>query len=86
MKAAQDIVVKMDALRALIDALLLLVEEAGIHGQPSGTLYAALMPSGITLIEYERLMRLVLETGRIHKRGHLYFSSPPAGKPAGPMA
>jgi hypothetical protein len=44
------------------------------EGAPGGLMYAALPPH-ITLANFEALMRLLVETKRITKRGDRYFSA-----------
>jgi hypothetical protein len=43
------------------------------EGAPAGPIYAALMAQGCTLEQFEQLMGVLVETGRLRKQGHLYF-------------
>jgi hypothetical protein len=48
--------------------------QASPQGAPGGHLYAALMSTGMTLEQFERLINLLVETGKVTKRGQLYFA------------
>jgi uncharacterized membrane protein YozB (DUF420 family) len=47
-------------------------------GAPAEPMYAALMPY-LSLAQFESMMRLLVETGRVTKRGDLYFPAAKAG-------
>lgn len=63
------------ALKQVMEAIVDSVAEAGPHGAPSGTLYATLMSFGCSLESFERIMGVLVEAGRLEKRGHLYFAT-----------
>lgn len=48
--------------------------QASPQGVPGGHLYAALMSVGLTLEQFERLMGLLVEAGKVAKRGQLYYA------------
>lgn len=54
---------------AVVDA----VKEAGPQGAPAGPMYAAFMSVGMSLEQFERMMDLLVKSGRLRKSGHLYF-------------
>ena len=41
-------------------------------GVPGGTIYAALMAQGCTLQQYEQLMGLLVDAGKVTREGQLY--------------
>jgi hypothetical protein len=57
--------------KRVCDAVIAVVNETPA-GAPGGVMYAALM-AHITLAQFEAMMRLLVETGRVTKRGDLYF-------------
>ena len=57
--------------RRIAEAVIEVVNETP-QGAPGGLLYAALM-NHMTLDQFESLMRLLVETGKVVKRGDLYF-------------
>ena len=61
------------ALKAIADAVIDVVRQAGPLGCPGGTLYAALMTYGASLEQYEQFMSVLVLTGKLTKRGDLYF-------------
>jgi hypothetical protein len=63
---------QVDLLRQLLDALLEAVALGGTEGVPGGTLYATLMGMGVDLRTFEKLMGILVESGRVRKVGHLY--------------
>jgi len=76
MNSSQNL--KMDSLKsqqrsalAAVVAVTEAIREAGSQGIPAGTLYACLMSKGCTLEAYERLERIILNTGLVHKSGDL---------------
>lgn len=64
----------LEALLQLSKAVIETVQEAGDQGAPSGVLYAALMTAGLSLEQYERLMAILVDAGKVRKSGHLYFA------------
>jgi hypothetical protein len=67
---------KKSALAALLNALVDAVAIGGADGMPGGTLYASLMTQGCTLQNFETLMSVLVDAGRLRKEGHLYFVVP----------
>jgi hypothetical protein len=68
---------KVQAVRQLAVATAESVKEAGEHGCPGGTLYAALMGT-MNLEQFESFMRAMVRAGMLRKKGDLYFV---AGRP-----
>jgi hypothetical protein len=60
--------------KRVCDAVIATVNDTPT-GAPGGLMYAALMPY-LSLAQFEAMMRLLVETGRVIRRGELYF---PAG-------
>lgn len=60
-------------LSLIADAIVEVVQAAEPHGAPGGVLYAALMPFGCTLHQFETIMRVLISIGRLRKAGELYF-------------
>lgn len=54
--------------RATCDAILLAVEDGP---RPSGEIYALLMPSGVPLNFYEKMLGILVEGKRITVKNHL---------------
>lgn len=68
---------RFDGFRMILDALLDAVRAAGDHGASGGVMYAALMahaPS-CTAAQFEELMSILVDAGRVTKRGQLYFAT-----------
>jgi hypothetical protein len=63
------------ALSAVIDIVVETIEKSGSNGMPGGHLYAVLMGYGCTLDQFEYLMRALVETKKIRRRGQLYFAA-----------
>jgi hypothetical protein len=64
--------------KRICDAVIAVVNDTPT-GAPGGVMYAALMTESqgrFTLAQFEAMMRLLVETGRVTRRGELYF---PAG-------
>jgi len=61
----------VDIANAVIDS----VKMSGKTGMPGGTLYAALMPVGCTLEQFDQFMSMLVASGRIEKCacGQQYF-------------
>lgn len=57
----------------LLDAIASSVPDTGA---PGGILYAALMQSGFSLLDFQRCMFLLVAQGRLYKRGEVYFPVP----------
>ena len=65
---------QLQILKLLCDTIIESVREAGVMGMPAGNLYAALMPSGISLEQFERLMGSLVNIGQLHKRNQVYYT------------
>lgn len=61
------------ALIKLFEAVVEAIVDCGSSGMPSGVLYAHLMTLGCTLQQYERMMEILVASGRIRKVGHVFF-------------
>ncbi len=64
-----------EAIMAVFDAIVESVAVAGDHGAPGGTLYAALMSVGLSYDQFESLMGMLVASGKLTKRGQLYFAA-----------
>jgi hypothetical protein len=62
-------------IKAIADAIVEAIKEAGPLGAPGGAIYAAMTAQGITLVQYEQLMAALVATGKVRRQGHLYFAS-----------
>ena len=62
---------KLILAKRVCDAVIATVNEMPT-GAPGGPMYAALM-AHISLDQFEMMMRLLVETKRVTKRGDLYF-------------
>ena len=60
---------KIKAIAALINAMAECIQTAG--SIPSGHLYAAMMSHGCSLQNYEYLLRILVDSGRVIKRGDM---------------
>jgi hypothetical protein len=58
-------------LRRIADAIIAVVNETP-HGAPGGVMYAAVMEY-MSITQFQTMMRVLVEAGRITKRGNLYF-------------
>jgi hypothetical protein len=71
---------KAQAVRELVasirDDIIDAIEQSGARGVPDGHIYAALM-GAVNLDTYRALTKSALGTGRVVKRGDVFF---PAGK------
>lgn len=65
----------VDAVIAIADILLEAIKAGGDHGAPGGTLYSAVMGVGIQLHQFEFLMKLLIDSGRVVKRGQHYYAT-----------
>lgn len=65
------------AVRRIADAIIETVNEVGEQGAPGGHIYAVVMQY-MSLEQFQQLMRLLVEAGRITRRGECYY--PVAGK------
>jgi hypothetical protein len=63
---------QVDALRQMLDALIEAIALGGADGVPGGILYASLMGQGCDLRTFERLMGILVDSGRVRKDGHVY--------------
>lgn len=57
----------------VLQALAEAVDEAGEHGAPSGVLYLAWMGRGGSFDSFLQAMEMLVEAGRITKRGDCYY-------------
>ena len=62
------------AIRAIADAIVESVAEAGSMGAPSGIVYAALNSFGVNLETYQRFISALVNAGRLEQRGNLLFT------------
>ncbi len=62
------------ALTEILSALVDSIKVAGSLGAPAGTLYAALMAHGCTLAQFQSLMSILVQSGRVRQSGNLYFA------------
>jgi len=60
----------------LCETVIAAVQEAGPQGAPAGPIYAACMTVGMSLEQFERLMAVIVRSGRLRKSGDLYFYVP----------
>jgi hypothetical protein len=58
-------------LRRVAEAITATINETP-HGAPGGVMYAAVMQH-LSLDRFEAIMRVLVEAGRLTKRGNLYF-------------
>lgn len=61
-------------LRLVTNAILETIQETGDHGAPGGILYAALMHHGMSLEYFQEIMAALVQSGKVIKRGELYFA------------
>jgi hypothetical protein len=69
---------QIKVLRAIGDVIVEAVAESGKLGAPGGPIYAALMPMGITLEQYEGIMAGLVTARKLRKQGQLYFAAGPS--------
>ena len=60
-------------LSQVLDLIVQAVKETHTSGISGGMLYSSLMAFGCTLSQYETIMAVLVETGKVTKRGHFYF-------------
>lgn len=59
---------------AITDVVLEVIRESkSVFGVPGGHIYAALMGHGWSLAQYESLMDVLVQCGKVVKRGDCYF-------------
>jgi hypothetical protein len=68
--------VQFQALRALCDAIIETVGEAGTLGAPAGPMYAALMGQ-LSLHQFEQVMDGLVKAGKLRREGFVYFLQEP---------
>ncbi len=61
------------ALVELAAAIVDVVHDAGSTGVPAGHMYATVMGS-MSLASFERLMSVVVASGKVRKSGHCYYA------------
>lgn len=60
------------ALKAMVEIVQLIAETIKTRKEiPAGELYALLMPSGCTLEQYEKIEGILIESGKVEKKGNL---------------
>lgn len=64
---------KVQAVMAMMDAILEVVEESGPVGVPAGPMYAAFMSWGCSLEQFQQLMDGLVRGGFLRHSGHCYF-------------
>ena len=64
---------KAQAIIAIAEAVLDVIKTSGPLGAPGGHIYAALMPFGVRLEQYEALMSALVASGKVRKSGQCYF-------------
>lgn len=57
----------------IANAIVDVVRTTGPAGTPASVLYAALMPHGCTLQQFEALMGGLVDAGKLNERGGCYF-------------
>jgi hypothetical protein len=62
-----------EVMRIVCDLIVGAVKEAGDLGVPGGLLFAAMRTQRISLAQFEQLMAALVRTGKLRKRGELYF-------------
>lgn len=65
---------QMQAIVGIVTTIIHTVQEAGPIGAPGGVIYAAMMAHGLSLGQYEALMRLAVRSGKIALRGQCYVA------------
>lgn len=66
---------QLQALRAISIAVIEAVEECGHTGAPAGVLFAVLSAHGCSKIQFDGLMRALVNAGYLRKDGLVYFST-----------
>jgi len=61
------------AIQAVAAAIIEAVDAAGEMGAPGGHIYAALMPHGCTLTQYQNFMMALVLAGQLRQEGECYF-------------
>ena len=61
-----------DAITEILKAIGDAIQESP-NGLPAGSLYAQLMPFGITLSQYESIEECFIKAGKVRKQGNLLF-------------
>ena len=59
------------ALMAVCNVIVEAVEEIGKPGLPAGHLYATLMGIGCSLEQFDMMIGVLVQSGKIRKEGHL---------------
>ncbi len=60
----------------IVQAVHETIVATGEAGIPAGHLYAALMPAGINLEQYQRIENLLVESGAVSKKNNLLKARP----------
>lgn len=58
----------------IADAIIEAIRAAGPLGCPAGVLYAALMPHGCSLAQFESIMAGLIAAGKVADKGGCYFA------------
>lgn len=65
---------KVETMASLCAIIVEAVKDMGAMGAPSGPMYAALMSTGMTLDQYQTIMDGLVSSGKLKRRGHVYFA------------
>ncbi len=63
---------QIKAVRMIADAIVDAVK-ASPMGAPAGPMYAAMMGAGCTLDQFNQFTGALIQVGKIHRRGDLFF-------------
>lgn len=61
-------------LLAIANAIVETVREAGPEGAPASFLFIALQENGCTIEQFETIMSVLVEAGKLTRRDNLYFA------------
>ncbi len=64
---------KVRAVMELMDAIVDVIEAAGLKGTPAGPLYASFMPYGCNLEQFQRMMDGLVVGGFIRHYNNVYY-------------
>lgn len=66
---------KLQAVALLGLTVVQAIKAAGPLGLPGGTIYAGLMAHGCTYEQYEKLMAILVQSGKLRRAGQLYIAT-----------
>ncbi len=66
---------QIKAIRMIADAIIDAVKAAGPLGAPGGIIYAALMAHGCTLDQFNTLMSVLTQAGKLRRSGDLWHAA-----------